>query len=102
MFVASVTCFLPMQCTVVSGRLETPGDVLRREHWKERRTFVRMNDPHYGEVLVQNSSFKSMSRTPGRIKWACRPVGADNESVYRKHLGIGPEALKGLKDRGVV
>jgi crotonobetainyl-CoA:carnitine CoA-transferase CaiB-like acyl-CoA transferase len=88
--------------TVVSGRLETPGDVLRREHWKERRTFVRVNDPHYGEILVQNSSFKSMSRTPGRIKWACRPIGADNESVYRKHLGIGPEALGELKKRGVV
>jgi crotonobetainyl-CoA:carnitine CoA-transferase CaiB-like acyl-CoA transferase len=88
--------------TVVSGRLETPGDVLGREHWKERRTFVRTDDPHYGEILVQNSSFKSMSRTPGRIKWACRPVGADNDSIYRKHLGIDPEALKALKGRGVV
>jgi crotonobetainyl-CoA:carnitine CoA-transferase CaiB-like acyl-CoA transferase len=61
-----------------------------------------MDDPHYGEILVQNSSFKSMSATPGRIKWACRPVGADNESVYRKHLGLGGEELRKLKERGVV
>lgn len=88
--------------TVVSGRLETPRDVLQREHWKERKTFVRMHDPHYGEVLVQNSSFKSMSGTPGRVKWVCRPVGADNEFIYQKYLGIGPGALKDLKERGVV
>jgi crotonobetainyl-CoA:carnitine CoA-transferase CaiB-like acyl-CoA transferase len=88
--------------TVVAGRLETPGEVLQREHWKERKTFVRMEDPHYGEILVPNSSFKSMSGTPGRIKWACRPVGADNEFIYGKYLGLGGEKLKGLKERGVV
>jgi crotonobetainyl-CoA:carnitine CoA-transferase CaiB-like acyl-CoA transferase len=88
--------------TVVAGRLETPGDVLQREHWKERKTFVRMEDPHYGDVLVPNSSFKSMSRTPGRIKWACRPVGADNEFIYGKYLGLGGEQLKELGERGVV
>jgi crotonobetainyl-CoA:carnitine CoA-transferase CaiB-like acyl-CoA transferase len=88
--------------TVVTGRLETPGDVLQREHWNVRETFVRMNDPHYGEVLVPNSSFKSMSATPGRIKWACRPVGADNEFIYQRYLGLGGEKLKELRDRGVV
>lgn len=88
--------------TVVTGRLENPGDVLRREHWKERKTFVRMDDPHYGEVLVPNSSFKSMSRTPGRIKWVCRPIGADNEQVYGKYLGMGRGALGELKNRGIV
>ncbi|MBP2677244.1 MAG: putative acyl-CoA transferase/carnitine dehydratase [Deltaproteobacteria bacterium] len=88
--------------TVVTGRLETPGDVLQREHWKERRTFVRMDDPHYGEVLVPNSSFKSMSGTPGRIKWACRPIGADNELVYGKYLGLGGGTLGELGKKGIV
>ena len=88
--------------TVVTGRLETPGDVLQREHWKERRTFVRMDDPHYGEVLVPNSSFKSMSGTPGRIKWVCRPIGADNELVYGKYLGLGGGTLGELGKKGIV
>lgn len=88
--------------TVVTGRLETPRDVLQREHWEARKTFLRMNDPHYGEILVQNSSFKSMSGTPGRIKWACRPIGADNEFIYRKVLGLGARDLKELKENGVV
>ena len=88
--------------TVVTGRLETPRDVLQREHWEARETFVRMNDPHYGAILVPNSSFKSMSKTPGRIKWACRPIGADNEFVYRKYLGLGGQRLEELKENGVV
>jgi len=88
--------------TVVSGRLETPVEVLQREHWKERKTFVRMNDPHYGEILVQNSSFKSMSGTPGRVKWACRPIGADNEFVYGKYLGLGGGTLGELREKGIV
>jgi crotonobetainyl-CoA:carnitine CoA-transferase CaiB-like acyl-CoA transferase len=61
-----------------------------------------VDDPDYGEVLVQNSTFKSMSRTPGRIKWVCRPIGADNESVYRKHLGLDRRRLEELKASGVV
>jgi len=73
---------------VVMGRLESPKDVLTRDHWKDRKTFITLNDPDYGEVLVQNSSFKAMSRTPGRVKWACRPIGADNELIYQKYLAV--------------
>jgi crotonobetainyl-CoA:carnitine CoA-transferase CaiB-like acyl-CoA transferase len=88
--------------TVATGRLETPSEVLQREHWKERETFVTINDPHYGKVLVQASTFKAMTETPGRIKWICRPVGADNENIYQKFLGLGGAKLADLKDRGVV
>ncbi len=88
--------------TVVTGRLETPNEVLTRDHWKARQTFVRCDDPYYGELLVANSTFKSMSRTPGRIKWVCRPLGADNESVYRNWLGIGPRKLKELQKARVI
>ncbi len=61
-----------------------------------------MKDPYYGEVMVQNSTFKSMTATPGRVKWVCRPVGADNEYIYQKYLGLGSARLSELKDRGVV
>jgi crotonobetainyl-CoA:carnitine CoA-transferase CaiB-like acyl-CoA transferase len=43
-----------------------------------------------------------MSKTPGRVKWVCRPIGADNESIYRKHLGLDGEQLKELKRNGIV
>ncbi len=88
--------------TVVTGRLESPLEVLQRDHWQARQTFVTLNDPHYGKVLVQNSSFKAMTKTPGRIKWVCRPIGADNEFIYKKYLGIGGQSLQQLKDKGAV
>jgi crotonobetainyl-CoA:carnitine CoA-transferase CaiB-like acyl-CoA transferase len=88
--------------TVVSGRLESPRDVLEREHWQERKTFIKWDDPNYGELLIQNSSFKAMTRTPGRIKWVCRPIAADNEFIYQKYLGLGRGRLKELKDEGVI
>ncbi len=88
--------------TVVSGRLESPRDVLTREHWQERRTFLKWDDPNYGDLLIQNSSFKAMTRTPGRVKWVCRPIGADNEFIYHRYLGVGPGKLKELKQAGVI
>ena len=88
--------------TVVTGRLESPREVLGREHWQERKTFVRSNDPYYGDLLVANSTFKGMSRTPGRVKWMCRPVGADNEFIYQNYLGIGGRKLGQLKKAGVI
>lgn len=88
--------------TVVTGRLETPSDVLQREHWEARKTFIEIHDPHYGPLLMQNSSFKSMSKTPGRVKWACRPIGADNEFIYGKFLGMGPKILNELKEKNAV
>jgi len=88
--------------TVVTGRLETPLEVLGREHWKERKTFVRCHDPYYGDLLVPNSTFKGMSKTPGRVKWPCRPIGADNEFIYQSYLGIGGRKLKQLRDKGVI
>jgi crotonobetainyl-CoA:carnitine CoA-transferase CaiB-like acyl-CoA transferase len=88
--------------TVVTGRLEIPTEVLGREHWKERKTFVRCNDPYYGELLVANSKFIAMSRTPGRVKWICRPIGADNEFIYQNYLGIGSRRLKELREEKVI
>ena len=88
--------------TVVTGRLEEPKDTLQREHWKLRHTFVEFDDPYYGKILVQDSSFHQMSRTPGRIKWPCRPIGADNVLIYKKFLGYGPSKLEELKSKGVL
>jgi crotonobetainyl-CoA:carnitine CoA-transferase CaiB-like acyl-CoA transferase len=88
--------------TVVVGRLENPTDVLQREHWHERMAFITIDDPYYGKLLVQNSSFNGMTLTPGRIKWLCRPVGADNEFIYQKYLGIGRSLLEEYKAKNVV
>lgn len=88
--------------TVVTGRLNAPKEVLEIEHFKVKKMFVKQKDPHYGEVLVPNSTLRFMSKTPGRVKWVCRPIGADNEYIYGKYLGISGKRLEELKKKGVV
>jgi crotonobetainyl-CoA:carnitine CoA-transferase CaiB-like acyl-CoA transferase len=73
--------------TVVVGKLLSPKEVLNSKHLKVKRMFIKLEDPHYGEILIVNSVFRWMSRTPGRVKWACRPIGADNDYVFRKYIG---------------
>jgi crotonobetainyl-CoA:carnitine CoA-transferase CaiB-like acyl-CoA transferase len=43
-----------------------------------------------------------MTESPPRVKWVCRPVGADNYYVYAKMLGLGPKRLEELKEKGVI
>ncbi len=87
--------------TVATARLNRPQDTLAESHWWERGAFQKVDDPEYGELLLQAPPWK-MSATPPRIKWACRPPGADNDAVYLKYLGLGREQLQSLKSAGVV
>jgi crotonobetainyl-CoA:carnitine CoA-transferase CaiB-like acyl-CoA transferase len=87
--------------TVASAKVNSPADTLAESHWWERGVFHKIEDPHYGTLLLQMPPWK-MSRTPPRVKWACRPVGADNLAVYTRYLGLGPSELARLAERGVI
>jgi crotonobetainyl-CoA:carnitine CoA-transferase CaiB-like acyl-CoA transferase len=87
--------------TVATARVNSPKDTLAETHWWERGVFQRVEDPHYGTLTLQAPPWK-MSRTPPRVKWACRPVGADNAAVYARYLGLSPSELAALRQRGVV
>ncbi len=87
--------------TVATARLNRPAETLAEPHWWERGAFQKVQDPDYGELLLQAPPWK-MSRTPPRIKWACRPVGADNDEVYLGYLGLGKERLRTLRADGVL
>jgi len=87
--------------TVATAKLNRPEDTLAEPHWWERGVFQKVEDADYGELLLQAPPWK-MSATPPRIKWACRPVGADNQFVYLKYLGLGAERLQALKSAGIL
>lgn len=86
---------------VATGRVNSPGQTLGEDNWWERGIFQRVEDPAYGELLLQAPPWK-MTETPPRIKWACRRVGQDNEYIYLKHLGYGKSHLRELKKKGVI
>jgi len=86
---------------VVTGRVNNARETLAQENWWVRGLFRKIRDPRYGECLVQMPPWK-MAHTPPRVKWVCRPVGADNEHVYGKYLGYGPAKLRELREAGVI
>jgi crotonobetainyl-CoA:carnitine CoA-transferase CaiB-like acyl-CoA transferase len=58
-------------------------------HYKERGTLRWLEDPLFGDVLLQSGhSVGMMTKTPRRTNWIWRPVGGDNVKIYRDMLGI--------------
>jgi crotonobetainyl-CoA:carnitine CoA-transferase CaiB-like acyl-CoA transferase len=86
---------------VATGPVNEPWQTVGEVHWWERGVFQRFRDPYYGDLLIQAPPWK-MDRTPPRLKWVCRPVGADTEAVFAKYLGLGPTKLAALRGAGVV
>jgi crotonobetainyl-CoA:carnitine CoA-transferase CaiB-like acyl-CoA transferase len=86
---------------VATAKANTPGEVLEEAHWRERGALQVVEDAVYGRLLLQAPPLH-MSETPPRIRWACRPVGADTEFVYGKYLGLGRQALADLRAQGIV
>lgn len=75
--------------------------VFEDEVWWDRGVFEQTTDATYGDVALQAPPWK-MTLTPPRIKWVCRPVGADNEYLFSRYLGIGKGALDDWAKQGIV
>jgi len=86
---------------VATARVNNVEEIFADEVWWDRGVFDKGTDPYYGDVAFQNPPWK-MTLTPGRVKWLCRPVGADNPYIYQKYLGVGPSKLKEWKEKNIV
>ncbi len=64
-------------------------------------SITTIDDPELGPVRMQNVMFR-LSETPGRIRWAGRRLGEDNEAVYSGLLGLSRERLHELAAKGVI
>ncbi len=85
----------------VAGEVLKPIETVRFNHWYERKALIKFKDRDYGELLIQGVMAK-MSGTPPRIKWACRPTGADNRYIFTKLLGMDEKEIGELIDEGVI
>ncbi len=86
---------------VATGRVSSPDETVAEENWWIRGVLEKVDDPVYGPLVIQNPPVK-MTETPPRVKWVCRPPGADNAYVYLRYLGVGKSRLKELAVGGVV
>jgi crotonobetainyl-CoA:carnitine CoA-transferase CaiB-like acyl-CoA transferase len=70
-------------------------------HLAARRTLWRHDDPMYGRFPLYGPPAK-LSATPGRIKWVIKPIGADNDFIFRGVLGLSRAEIKELEAEGSI
>ncbi|MCH5675417.1 CaiB/BaiF CoA transferase family protein [Streptomyces gilvus] len=75
-------------------------DVLTDPQYQALDTITTLDDPELGPLRMQNVLFR-LSSTPGAIRWAGRPHGADTEQVLTE-LGLSRAELAALREEGAV
>lgn len=86
---------------VASGAVTTIDEVAEYPHFKYRGHVDVINDRLYGEILYGTSPLLQ-HRCPARLRWLGRPVGYDNQTVYKLLLGLSRNDLKALQQEGII
>ncbi|WP_020119959.1 CaiB/BaiF CoA-transferase family protein [Streptomyces canus] len=75
-------------------------DVLADPQYQALDTVTTVDDPDLGPLRMQNVLFR-LSSTPGAIRWAGRPHGADTDEILRE-LGLTEAELTALRTEGAL
>ncbi|MGW2079590.1 CaiB/BaiF CoA transferase family protein [Streptomyces sp. NPDC001939] len=75
-------------------------DVMDDEQYQALDSITEVPDPELGTVRMQNVLFR-LSETPGAIKWAGRPHGADTDEILTG-LGLSPSEISTLREAGAL
>ncbi|MDX3576386.1 MULTISPECIES: CoA transferase [unclassified Streptomyces] len=75
-------------------------DVLSDPQYQALDTVTAVDDPELGRIRMQNVLFR-LSATPGAIRWAGRPHGADTDAVLTE-LGLTAAELSTLREVGAL
>ena len=84
---------LRQHATKLSGFLSDP---------KDRQFWVEVEHPELGRSFIYPGGAAIYSKTPWRISRRAPLLGEHNEEVLRGELGLAPEELSLLGERGVV
>ena len=87
--------------TAVVAPVCSPMEAMKDANWIDRGIFRPIKDPVYGEFILAQAQQK-MTETPVRTKWACRPIGYDNDHIYLKYMTFGPSKIEKLKKDGII
>lgn len=74
--------------------------ILADPQYRALGTVQTVPDEELGPVKMQNVLFR-LSGTPGAIRWAGRRHGQDTDDVLAE-IGVTPEQLAALRERGIV
>jgi len=86
---------------VPAGRTYRAQDMLRDPHMVARWSLVRVHDPRFGELAMQNVAPR-LSRTPGGVRWTGPELGEHTRDVLAGALGLTDTEIDRLADGGHV
>jgi formyl-CoA transferase len=96
---ASEIVRLLQEAAVPVNLVYSAADVFEDRHVAARQSLVPVPDGEGRPVRMQNVTPR-LSRTPGRLRWAGRSVGADNARIYGAWLT--PDEQEALRRDGVI
>jgi crotonobetainyl-CoA:carnitine CoA-transferase CaiB-like acyl-CoA transferase len=82
-------------------RVSNAKDHFDDEHLRLRGAVWEFEDPLYGKVVEYGPGPK-LAKSPGRMKWFTRPIGFNNEHIFRDVLGLGEDEMKQLEEQKVI
>ncbi len=88
------------QASVPAGRIYTVADIAADPHYRARGMLEerRMDD---GSSLMLPGIVPKLSATPGSHRRNAPAIGQDSDAVL-KELGLSPEQIRGLREKGIV
>lgn len=86
---------------VPCGPVYSIDEIFEDPQYKARDNIVYMKDSHGREHAVPNV-VPRLSETPGGIKSLGPSLGEHNDEVFRNRLGLSPERIEELKQKGVI
>ena len=76
-------------------------EVSENPHWKMRGALQWIDDPTFGDVHHRVRPSRCPTPRP-RIKWAFKPVGADNEYILSKLCGYSGSKIADLEQKEII
>ncbi|MGW1020419.1 CaiB/BaiF CoA transferase family protein [Streptomyces niveus] len=76
-------------------------DVMDDPQYRALDSVVEVPDPELGPIRMQNVLFR-LSESPGAIRWAGRPHGADTDAVLTEMLGLSAPEIAALRTEGAL
>ena len=89
------------EARIASAPVNSPEDLLKYAHLKERQYFTEIDHPETGKVTYPGAPFK-MTETPCQARHPAPLLGQHNEEIYCKLLGYSREDLVKLRESGVI
>ena len=90
-----------LKSKIASAPLNSPEDLVKNPHLKEREYFVEIDHPETGKVTYPGAPFK-MSESPWKIRDPAPLLGQHNKEIYCDLLGYTQEEMVKLREGGII